>query len=473
MNTAQIDPITKELPAPAYTAPAKIPPANEKPLRHNRWWVYLILVLVAAGFVFLVVHLVHGSKASAQGASAKQRAPHDLPVVVATVRRGDMDQYLIGLGTVTPLSTVTLKSRVDGEIQKINFVEGQMVNAGDFLIQIDPRPYEAALKMAQGQLAKDTATKASAEWAVKQDQVALKDHGISEQQLINDTSTRDNAVGAIEVDQANIDAAQLNLTYAHITSPITGRIGLRLVDLGNIVHATDTTGLAVIAQLQPITVVFNLPEDNLDQIQQRVASGQPLTVDAYDRDLTKKIATGSLLALDNEIDPTTGTVKLKAQFDNKDNTLFPSQFVNARLLVNTIHHAVLVPSAGIQHSPTSTFAYVVTAAPPDPNAPAEPATKPSGKDARPPGMKGIVAMRDVTTGASQAAIGSEGVDTTVVLTGLQPGDIVVTDGVDKLQDGSKVIARQAPAASGSTSRPSSMDATSQPTRRGRRQQNAE
>jgi multidrug efflux system membrane fusion protein len=472
-----MDPIAKELPAAKSPAPVKSPPLNEQPAGRNRWWVYLIILLVAAGFVAVVIHLVHGSKASAQNASVKQRAAHDLPVVVATVRRGDMDQYLIGLGTVTPLSTVTLKSRVDGEIQKINFVEGQMVNAGDFLMQIDPRPYEAALKMAQGQLAKDTATKASAEWAVKQDQVALKDHGISEQQLINDTSTRDNAVGAIEVDQANIDAAQLNLTYAHITSPITGRIGLRLVDLGNIVHATDTTGLAVIAQLQPISVVFNLPEDNLDQIQQRVASGQPLTVDAYDRDLTKKIATGSLLALDNEIDPTTGTVKLKAQFDNKDNTLFPSQFVNARLLVNTIHHAVLVPSAGIQHSPTSTFAYVVTAAPPDPNAPAEPATKPSGKDGRPPGMKGIVAMRDVTTGASQAAIGSEGVDTTVVLSGLQPGDIVVTDGVDKLQDGSKVIARQAPApapSARSTTGLSTMESTTQPSgRRRRRQESAE
>jgi multidrug efflux system membrane fusion protein len=476
MNTAQIDPIAKQFPSPVVAQPPALVPTPTHQAQRNRWWIYPILLLVVAGFAFLVVHLVQASKASAQSAGDKQRAPHDLPVVVATVRLGDMDQYLLGLGTVTPLSTVTLKSRVDGEIQKINFVEGQNVNAGDFLMQIDPRPYDAALKMAQGQLAKDTASKTSAEWAVKEDGIALQDKGISQQQLINDTATRDNAIGAIEVDQANIDAAQLNLTYAHITSPITGRIGLRLVDLGNIVHATDTTGLVVITQLQPITVVFNLPEDNLDQIQQRVASGQPLTVDAYDRDLTKKIATGTLLALDNEIDPTTGTVKLKAQFDNKDSTLFPSQFVNARFLVNTVRHAVLVPSAGIQHSPTSTFAYVVTPTPPDPNAPADPAAKPAGKDTRPPGMKGIVAMRDVTTGASQAAIGSDGVDTTVVLSGLEPGDIIVTDGVDKLQDGSKVIARQAPAPGGSarsTTRPSGMGATTQPARRFRRQQNAE
>jgi multidrug efflux system membrane fusion protein len=473
MNTAQIDPITKQHPAPVQT----LPPPEREP-HASRWWVYPILLVAAIVFVFLVVLLVHRSKSSAQSANSKQRQPHDLPVVVATVRRGDLDQYLIGLGTVTPLSTVTLKSRVDGEIQKINFVEGQMVKAGDFLMQIDPRPYEAALKMAQGQLAKDQATKTSADWAVKEDDIAIKTHGISQQQLINDTATRDNALGAIEVDQANIDAAQLNLTYAHITSPITGRIGLRLVDEGNIVHATDTSGLAVITQLQPITVVFNLPEDNLDQIQQRLASGQPMVVDAYDRDLTKKIATGKLLALDNEIDPTTGTVKLKAEFDNQDNALFPDQFVNARLLVNTIHNAVLVPSAGIQHSPTSTFAYVVTPAPPEAESSAEPATKPSGKDGRPPGMKGVVAMRDVTTGASQAAVGSDGVDTTVVLSGLEPGDIIVTDGVDKLQDGSKVIARQAPAVrSGarSTTGPSTRESTSQPMqhRHGRRPANSE
>ena len=469
MNTAQLEPMTKELPSPVYALPA---PADAT--HRSRWWIYPILLLLVVGFGYLVYRLVSNAKAGAQTESDKRKAVHDLPVVVATVRRGDMDQYLIGLGTVTPLSTVTLKSRVDGEIQKINFVEGQMVKAGDFLMQIDPRPYDAALKMAQGQLAKDTASKASADWAVKQDEVALKDKGISEQQLINDTATRDNAVGAIEVDQANIDAAQLNLTYSHITSPITGRIGLRLVDLGNIVHATDTTGLAVITQLQPITVVFNLPEDDLTQIQQRIDTGQPLSVDAYDRDLTKKIATGTVLALDNEIDPTTGTVKIKAQFDNKDNALFPSQFVNARLLVNTVHHAILVPSAGIQHSPTSTFAYVVTPAPPDPKDSAEPATKPSGKGGGPPSLKGVVSMRDVTVGPSQAAIGPDEVDTTVVLSGLQPGDIVVTDGVDKLQDGSKVGYHPAPARS--TTGPTTMESTGRSGRRGKRQpmpQNAE
>ena len=444
MSTTQIDTaITKEVPKPVKALPAP------KDATHHRskWWVYAILALVVIGFGWFVIHLVQNAKAGAD--TDKKKAVHDLPVVSAKVWRGDMNQYLLGLGTVTPLSTVTLKSRVDGEIQQINFKEGDIVHKGDFLMQIDPRPYDAALKQAQGQLAKDTATKTSAEWAVKEDIAA--GNGVSKQQLVNDTAARDSAIGAIEIDNANIESAQLNLTYAHITSPITGRIGLRLVDEGNIVHAADTTGLVVITQLQPITVVFTLPEDNLPQIQKRqAATTQPLSVDAYDRDLTRKIASGTVLAMDNEIDPTTGTVKIKAQFDNQDRALFPNQFVNARMLVNTIENAVLVPSAAIQHSPTGTFAYVVTPTPDDAKD-TGPATKPAdakgGKGGD--GIHGTVSVREVTTGATQASVGSEGTDTTVVLTGLEPGEIVVTDGVDKLIDGSKVVAHPAPPTAGS------------------------
>jgi multidrug efflux system membrane fusion protein len=500
MNTAQIDsPSLKErsghaaTPAPVPVAPSPTPaPVPSAQTPHRKWWVYLILLVVAIGFGLFVWHELVTVKAAAADANRKRKAVHDLPVVSATVYRGDLNQYLIGLGTVTPLSTVTVKSRVDGEIKEIHFQEGDMVKQGDFLIQIDPRPYDAALKQAQGQLVKDKALLDSAEWTVNADTEAIKTHGITEQQLHIDTATRDQDKGAIEVDNANIETAQLNLTYAHITSPITGKIGLRLVDLGNIVHATDTTGLVVITQLQPITVIFNLPEDDLQQIQQeQLETGQPLAVDAYDRDLTKKLATGKLLAIDNEIDPTTGTVRIKAIFDNKDNALFPDQFVNARLLVGTLHNAVLVPAAAIQHSPTETFAYVVT---PDPDgangsttapsasiATTEPTSSQPNEMARAPGggganegaagqgkhpgggkpIHGTVSMRQVTIGPTQAAVGTGGVDTTVVLSGLEPGEIVVTDGVDKLTDGSKVNTKKVPppAKARSTDGPATMPTT--------------
>ena len=221
MKTAEIDP-----PVATKVSPS-IPPAPVNHTGRSRWWVYLILFLVVAGFGYFIYTRLVSAKAVTAANTAKSRAPHDLPVVVSTVHRGDLDQYLIGLGTVTPLNTVTVKSRVDGAITKISFVEGQHVKEGDPLIEIDPRPYEAALKQAQGQLAKDQATKNGADWNVEQDTIALKDNGISRQQLITDTATRDNAVGAMEVDQAAIDTANINLTYAHITSPITGVIGLR------------------------------------------------------------------------------------------------------------------------------------------------------------------------------------------------------------------------------------------------------
>jgi multidrug efflux system membrane fusion protein len=437
MKTAELPPPPRVIESPH----APVTSAHSAKPAGSNWWVYVVLAILVAGFGYFVYTRLESARANSAATAASKKGPHDLPVVVAKSRLGDLDQYLIGLGTVTPLKTVTVKSRVDGEIQRISFKEGQVVKEGDPLFEIDPRPYEAALKQAQGQLAKDTAAKDSADWNVKQDELAIKDKGISEQQLHTDVATRDADAGTILVDQANIDTAQLNVTYAHITSPIPGRIGLRLVDVGNIIHASDTAGLAVITQLQPITVVFTLPEDNIEQVQKRIADGEPLVVDAYDRDLTQKLATGTLLAIDNMIDPTTGTVKIKAQFDNKENELFPDQFVNARMLVNTIKNSVLVPTAAIQHSPTSTFVYVVKPAPADPaDAPptdSSATTKPSN------GMKGIVSVREVTVGASQAAVGSDGEDTSVILSGLEPGETVVTDGVDKLQEGTKVLARPA------------------------------
>jgi multidrug efflux system membrane fusion protein len=465
MKTADLPPPPRisESPTPVQSQPSP----GTKPAG-GRWWITLIVVLAVVGLsVFIYFRIFTGSSANA----GKSRTPHDLPVVIAKAYRGDLDQYLVGLGTVTPEATVTLKSRVDGAITEIHFDEGQMVKAGQFLLQIDPGPYDAALKQAQGQLAKDVAAKDSADWNVKADEEAIKDKGITEQQLHTDLATQATDAGAIEVDNANIKTAQLNVNYAHITSPINGRIGLRLVDLGNIVHATDTTGLAVITQLQPITVVFTLPEDNIQQVQDRMARGEPLIVDAYNRDFSRKLATGKVQALDSEIDPTTGTVKVKAEFDNKNNELFPSQFVNARMLVNTIKGAVLVPTAAIQHSPSSTFVYVLKpeADATQESAPVKPATQP-GKGGG--GLKGVVSIRQVTVGPSQAAVGNDGDDTTVVLNGLEPGEIVVTDGVDKLLDGMKVIGRQALSASQKattrTSTTGQWSATSQPTHRHRK-----
>jgi multidrug efflux system membrane fusion protein len=484
MNTAQLDPTrTKQA---NQTAPTTASPASDaaesnaskpSPAGGSYWWVYLIVAALVIALGLLVWHRM--SSSSAAGAdTSKARAAHDLPVMVAKARRGDLNQYLVGLGTVTPLNTVTVKSRVDGAIMKIRFKEGQKVKVGDPLIDIDDRPYQAALEQAQGQLKRDQAAEANAEWNVQQDTIALKTNAIAQQQLHNDTSTMDQSKAAIEIDNANIATAQLNITYSHITSPIDGVVGLKLVDEGNIVHAADTTGLVVLTQLQPITVVFTVAEDDLEKVEHRVAEGQPIVVDAYDRNMTKKLAVGKVLAVDNEIDPTTGTVKIKAIFDNTDNALYPSQFVNASMLVNTITNAVLVPTAAIQHSPTSTFAYVVVPArdasgKPVADTSAANASAPSTRPARPPMM---VTMRQVTTGASQAAVGADTEDTTVVLSGLEPGDVVVTDGVDKLIEGTRVVPTFAPTPAHATTQMSttmpsgmpsaSMSATTQPTHRG-------
>ena len=406
--------------APARPLPPQLPPAGGR----TRWWVWLLIVVVAAGLAALLVHRIHSvraaSAASSSGSGGGGRRggggpAHDLPVVVATARRGDLPVYLWGLGNVTPLKTVDLLTRVDGVITKINYTEGQHVKAGDFLLQIDARPYQAVLDQAKGQLAKDQATLDSAKWNVQQDQLAMKDRSIAEQQLHTDTATRDSTIGAIAVDQANIEAAQVNLDYCHITSPIDGTIGLRLVDVGNIVHAAGTTSLAVIAQETPISVVFTLVEDELEQLQRRMNTGQPVRVDAYDRDKSHRLARGTLLALDSTIDPTTASIKIKAQFDNADHALFPSQFVNARVLVDTVRGAVLVPTAAVQHNATgAAFVYVVE----------------NGD---------TVKARPVTTGAAAlSAVDPGETDTSTISSGLEPGDVVVTNGVDKLVDGTKV-----------------------------------
>jgi multidrug efflux system membrane fusion protein len=357
--------------------------------------------------ILLIVFYFWRAHREALEASNKPVRP-TIPVSAAIAQRGNLDLYLTAIGSVSPFNTATIKARVNGTVDSIYYTEGQAVKQGDLLIQIDPRPYQVALTQAQGQYAKDEATFENARITFERDKVLYTRGVIARQDLDNQESLMNQARGAVETDKGAIDSAKLNLVYSRITAPISGRIGLRLVDLGNFVQSTDTTGLAVITQLQPISVIFSIPEDDIPKVVARMKAGQPMTVQAWDREFKKELSSGSLMTFDNQIDQTTGTVKLKAKFDNADYALFPDQFVNARLLINTMQNAVLVPSAAVQKSPQGSFIWVV---------------KPDG----------TVMQRGVTLAASQGEVSA-------IATGLTEGETVVTDGVDKLQPGSKVTA---------------------------------
>lgn len=324
-------------------------------------------------------------------------------VVAQAARRGDLPEYLNALGTVTSVATVTVRTRVDGQIVKVDFHEGTLVKEGDLLAQIDPRSFEVQLAQAKAQLEKDKAMLGNAKLDLKRYQDA--EDAVPRQQVDTAAALVAQLEAALQVDQSQIDNAQLQLTYCRITAPVSGRAGLRQVDEGNIIHASDAGGLVVIAATQPITVVFSIQQDEL----QRVLKGQaqqPLVAEAYDRDLTAKLATGNLAAVDSQIDPTTGTCRMKAEFDNKDGSLFPNQFVNIRLLVNTEHGVVLAPVAAVQKGPQGAFVFVVTG-------------------------DGTVEVRPVTQGVAEG-------DSTVITKGLSEGETVVTDGTDKLRAGTKV-----------------------------------
>jgi membrane fusion protein, multidrug efflux system len=343
--------------------------------------------------------------------SARANVAQVVPVSVATAERRDMPYYLTGLGSVTAYYTVSLKSRVDGQLMQVNFKEGQTVKQGDLLAVIDPRPYQVALEQAQAAQFRDQALLRDAKLNYERFKGLLQSSGaMSQQQVDTQQATVDQLDGTVRNDQAAIDSAKLNLVYCHITAPVGGRIGLRLVDPGNIVHAADTNAMFVITQLQPIAVLFTLPEDNLQTVSRRMANGT-LEVDAFSRDDQNKLATGKLLTIDNQIDQTTGTGRLKAVFDNKDNALWPNQFVNARLLLETRKNSTTVPAAAIQRGPQGTYIFVVKS-------------------------DNTVDVRDVTVGFTQDNV-------SVIASGIAPNDVVVTDGQDKLQQGSKIETRPA------------------------------
>jgi len=402
-------PKTPEVHGPAIDSP--------ETQTRRRWWIWgLIIVLAGAGVWYF---RTRGTQASNPGGAAAispggpggamGMPDQPLPVVVATARKGDLPVYFNGLGTVTAFNTVTVRSRVDGQIVKINFTEGQYVKEGDSLIEIDPRPYQVQKEQAEGQLAKDQAQLKNAQIDYERYQMLFKEGVIPKQQLDTQQALVGQFEGAIKADVAQIDSAKLQITYSHITAPINGRVGLRLVDIGNIVHATDTNGLVVITQLQPIAVLFSLPQDQLPQVMVRMRSGAPMITEAYDRDNSDKIATGKLLTIDNQIDTTTGTYKLKAVFDNSKNELFPNQFVNMHLLVETEKNVIIVPTTAVLHGPKGIYVFAVS-------------------------RDNTVKMHDVTLTHSTG-------DVTALSAGLAPGEVVVVDGQDKLQEGSKVDPR--------------------------------
>lgn len=358
------------------------------------------------------------SSQSAKSAKASAPLP-PVPVGIAAVKQGDFDVYLTGLGTVQAFNTVSLKTRIDGQIMQVNFREGQDVKAGELLILIDPRPYQVALAQAEANLQKDEAQLTNAKAQYERNNVLYQQGVIAKQDLDTLQASLGTYEGTIASDKAAIDSAKLNLTYCRIISPINGRVGLRQVDPGNYVTAAGNTPMLTITQLHPISLVFTLPEDQLQQVAQRMRQGGSLEVDAYSRDDQTKLSTGTLLTINNQIDPTTGTVQLKATFENPDNALWPNQFVNAHLLLNTLKNAITAPASALQRGPEGSFTYVVDS-------------------------NNTVQMRNVQVALTQGA-------TLVIAKGLQPGDRVVTDGQEKLQAGMRV-APQAPAKrNGSTS----------------------
>ncbi|MDP1664287.1 MAG: MdtA/MuxA family multidrug efflux RND transporter periplasmic adaptor subunit [Methylobacter sp.] len=369
----------------------------------------IVLALIAAGFYF---QYSHSSDAKSDSKGGKRGRDDDAPAAVAieTAGKADFPVYLNGLGTVTPLRTVTVKPRVDGELIRVVFNEGQMIKEGELLAEIDPRPFQVQLQQVEGQLMRDEALLKNAQIDHDRYLTLLEQDSISAQQTMTQEAQVKQYRGIVEMDKAQVNNAKLQLSYARLTAPISGRVGLRQIDQGNIVKANDTNGLVVITQLQPISVVFTLPEDKVPSVVQRRSANEPIHIEAYDRAGKIKLADGKLLALDNQIDSTTGTLKLKAQFENKEGTLFANQFVNIKMHLDTLPGVTVVSSAAIQHDTQGPFVYVV-------------------------GQEKTVQVRRITLGPTEG-------DKVAVLSNLAANETVVVEGVDRLREGSQVDVAQ-------------------------------
>jgi multidrug efflux system membrane fusion protein len=391
------------------------PKRNPTRKRRGKLWLIPALLLLAG-----VAWLVWSAHNKSQQTADRRGGSKAMTVNTAAAKSGDINIYLYGLGTVTPLATVTVKPRVDGQLMRVLFHEGQEVAAGDVLAEIDPRPFQVQLEQAEGQRARDEALLQSARLDLDRYTTLFAQDSIAKQVLDQQASLVKQYQAALISDQAAIDTAKLQLLYARVTAPVSGRAGLRQVDPGNIVSASDANGIVVITQLKPINVVFSLPEDNLPSVLEQIKGGSKLAIDAYDRAQTTKLDSGMLLTVDNQIDATTGSVKLKAVFANKNEALFPNQFVNVHLLLTVKHDVTLIPSAAIQQGASAVGAYVYVVKP-----------------------DSTVTVRKVKTGAVEG-------ENTTIDSGLKVGEQVVTDGVDKLREGSAVVLVSAgkPAASG-------------------------
>lgn len=373
---------------------------SSKPKTHYFWSA---LILIVGLIIIFLIYQSYSAKKKTRVAA--------LPVVTTMAKTSDVPVYLTALGTVTSLDSITIKTQVNGTMQSVNYTEGQLVKAGDLLAQIDPRPFAAQVLQFQGQLERDQAQLINARVDLKRFQTLYKLNSVSQQTLDTQSALVKQLDGTVKLDQGQLNGAQVNLAYCRITSPIDGRVGLRLVDPGNFVQTSDTTGIVVVNTVNPITVVFTIPEDNVSDVLQQIYNGKTLAVQAYDRTQTQLLDTGKLLTIDNQIDPTTGTVKLKAQFENQHYLLFPNEFVNVKLQVNTLHNAVLVPTAAVQQGSQGPYVFLLN-------------------------TDNTVSIKPVVTGVVT------GNDTTLS-SGISSGQTVVIEGADKLSDGAKVTVENA------------------------------
>jgi membrane fusion protein, multidrug efflux system len=383
----------------------------------------IVIGLIVLIGIALGAYLILRSLSTGQPSGGRSQQSAAQSVGAATVGRGDIRVVLNALGTVTPIATITVQTQIDGQLMAVPFTEGQIVKKGDTLAQIDDRPYRLQQAQYEGQLARDQGVLAQAQVDLARYQKLAEQNSIARQQYEDQIYVVQQDEGTVKLDQAQIDQQKLNVIYCHIVSPVTGRVGIRLVDPGNYVQATNSTTITTVTQMQPITVIFPIPEDDLPQVMPQLSAGTTLEVAAYDRANVKQLATGRVIALDSQIDTTTGTVKVRAQFDNPDNALFPNQFVNAQLLVNTLHDVVTVPTAAIQRGAPGTYVYVINA-------------------------DNTVSVRPIKIGPTDGPMAA-------VDSGLSAGERVVVDGTDRLRDGARVTV---PGASGISQTPAATGA---------------